>query len=199
MRRDPFLNLCLVVFLITLLAIQHSVAVFGPSARQWVADVDDELRAISLGSGNPLPAALRTPKCLRRAAALFNDSWRRVQLFDEWLMEYNISPWDIVRTPNRVETDLEEARFHVANAEVFTAAMREKERALRELSRAATSLQAAEPLVQANLASRLTAIKEEIAATVLDERYPTKLSAASFEAIKTDLDHLIQLVRLAKT
>ena len=60
------------------------------------------------------------------------------KVFNEWLMEYNTSQWELFRALSPAETDLIEARFHVANAEVFTDGISENDRAIKELDRAAS-------------------------------------------------------------
>ena len=133
------------------------------------------------------------------AAALLHSAWRRAMVFNEWLMEYNASQWEIFRASSPAETDLLEARFHITNAEVFTATMREADRAIKELDRAATSLQDVQALVKPNLAPQLTTISAEITAAERNERKDGVFSTAPFETIKADLDHLIAVVRLSQT
>jgi len=60
--------------------------------------------------------------------------WPWKGLFNEWLMEYNTSQWEILRA-NRApqRRNLLEARFHIANAEVFMEAMSESDRSIKEL------------------------------------------------------------------
>ena len=140
MWRYAFLNLCFVLLLITLLSIQHSATVFGPGRDQWeryVFTVDGESARSS-----------RMPAAFSRAAAFLNDTWRRGKFFNEWLMEYNASQWEFFRSSSPAETDLLEVKFHIANAEVFTEAMRETDRAIKELVRAAISLHDVQTLVK---------------------------------------------------
>ncbi len=79
MWRYALLNLCFVLLLITLLSIQHSATVFGPGRDQWeryVFTVD----GVSARSS-------RMPAAFSRAAAFLNDTWRRGEFFNEWLMD----------------------------------------------------------------------------------------------------------------
>jgi hypothetical protein len=156
MWRDPFNNLCFVLLLITLLMIQHSVAVLGPAAHGSAME--------SPGFGFILDGKFlgSLPAKFRRVAVVLNDAWHRGLIFNEWLMEYNTSQWQIFSASSPAETDLIEARFHVINAAVFTEAMRENERAINELGRAETSLQAAQTIIKTNLAAQLTTVREEI-------------------------------------
>lgn len=173
-----FVNLCFVILVITVLSLQHSVGVFGPTAHEWT----------QTNSG---------PAVLGQAASFLQDTWRRGMVIKEWLMESNTSQWELFSTSNPVETDLLEARFHVANAEVFTEAMRANDRAVKELIRAETSIRAVHTLVKRNLAHQLTTITDEITDAETLER-TNAIATIPFETIKSDLDHLIHSVRLSK-
>lgn len=180
MWRYPFINLCFVVLVITLLAMQHSAGVFGTAAR------------------GEFPTRLRAPASFGRAAALLNEAWRHGIVFEEWWMEYNASQWDLFNASSPAETDLLEARFHLANAEVFTEAMSENGRASKELARAQESLEAAQAMVKADRNRRWTTVREEIAAAEITEQTEADFSTVPFETIKADLDRLIEIVRASK-
>ena len=199
MWRHPFLNLCFVVLVITVLNLRHSVRVFGPTAHGWTEGRSDPTEGYASMSGGESPLGLRSAANLSHAAAFLHDTWRRGMVIKEWLMEYNTSRWEFFSASSPVETDLLEARFHVANAEVFTQAMSENDRAVKELVRAETSLRAVQTLVKPDLAPQLTTIKDEITAAENTERAHTALDRVPFETIKTNLDHLIERVRVAKT
>lgn len=187
MWRYPFVNLCFVVLVITVLALQHTAIRFGSTAGEpWTWDGEDLQR-------------LHAPAALEQAASFLDDAWHRGMVFKEWLMEYNASQWEIFNASSPAETDILEAKFHVANAEVFTDAMGENDRALKELTRAETSIQAAQTIVRANLARQLTTIKKEIAAVESGERAADDSSTAPFETIKAELDHLLGVLRVSKT
>ena len=175
MWRHPFLNLCFVILVITVLNLRHSVSVFGPTAHGWTEEGGTTEGYASM-SGGELPLGLRSAASLSQAAAFLHDTWRRGMVIKEWLMEYNTSRWEIFSSSSPVETDLLEARFHVANAEVFTQAMSENDRAVKELVRAETSLQAVQTLVKPNLAPQLTTIRDEITAAENTERAHTALT-----------------------
>ena len=87
----------------------------------------------------------------------------------------------------------------MANAEVFTEGMSENDRAIKELDRAAKSLQAVQTLVRDNLAPEVTTIRAEITAAELNEQTEDPFSTIPFETIKANLDHLIEIVRVSKT
>jgi hypothetical protein len=198
MWRHPFLNLCFAVLALTLFAIQHSVTVFGPNTYGRAVTSSDQSQRSAFTLGGESPKSARAPADFSRAAAFLHGIWHRGKVFNEWLMEYNTSQWELFRASSPAETDLIEARFHVANAEVFTEGMSENDRAIKELDRAATSLQAVETLVKHNLAPEVTTIKAEITAAELNEQTETTSSTVSFETIKANLDHLIEIVRVSK-
>jgi hypothetical protein len=193
MWRYPILNLCFVILVITVFSLRHSVLVFGPTAHGWTETSRDPAQ------GGERPMDLRSAASLGQAASFLHDTWRRGMVIKEWLMEYNTAQWEIFSSSSPAETDLLEARFHVANAEVFTEAMSENDRAVKELIRAETSLQAVQTLVKPNLAPQLTTIRDEITAAESLERTKATFTRAPFETIKTDLDHLIERVRVSKT
>jgi hypothetical protein len=192
MWRYALLNLCFVLLVITLVSIQHSDTVFGPTAHGWRVTGRDHF----VFDGESW-RRLRVPAEFRRTAAFLNDTWRRGKIFNEWLMEYNASQWEIFRASSPAETDLLDAKFHIANAEVFTEAMSETDRAIKELDHAATSLQAVQTLVKPDLAPQLTNISAEITAAEMKEQKGDAIPSAPFETIKADLDHLIRVVRLS--
>jgi hypothetical protein len=199
MWRYPFLNLCFVILILTLLSLQHSATVFGPTAHGWVVTGDDPSEGYVFTLFGESPRSLRVPAEFSDAAGLLHSAWRRAMVFNEWLMEYNASQWKILSASSPAETDLIEAKFHVINAEVFTQAMRENERAIKELARAETSLQAAQTIVKANLAAQLTTVREEIRDAEVDEQSEKAFSTVPFETIKANLDHLIHVLHLSKT
>ena len=195
MWKYSFSNFCFVVLLITLLALQHSTAVFGPGAHGGA--LSDPLGFDSTSEDYPLTGVFASRE-IGRAAAFLHDTWRHAMIFREWSMEYAASQWEISNASNPAETDLLEARFHVANAEVLSEAMSENDRALKELARAETSLDAVQTLVASTLDPRLKIIKDEITGAEITERAGPAFTSAPFETIKTNLDHLIESVRGAR-
>jgi len=187
MWKDPFVNFYFFVLLMTLVVLQHSTYLHG-----FVSDGGDG--AESYLSGSDISRRLPNAPALRRAAEFIDQAWRRTVVFKEWWMEYNASRWEMLNASTPAESDLLEARFHVANAEVFTDAMNEQDRAMKELARAETSLEAAERLVTPHLAPQLTSVRKEIVAA--ENSNP---ATEPFEAIKSDLDRLIERLRLSNT
>jgi hypothetical protein len=178
MWRYPFLNLSFVVIAIALFAGQHS-PVLGPAARE-----------------NPYGLARAN---LDQTGAFLHDIWHRGMVLNEWVMECRYFQWQSFNASSAAENDLIEARFHVASAEVFAEAAREDERAIQELVRAETALQAVRRRLAANLGPELAIIRNELSAAEAAERADAAFAAVPFETIKTNLDHLIKAVRLSKT
>jgi len=187
MWKGPLVNFYFLVLLMTLVALQHSNSLHGFAP----AGGDD---AENYLSGSAISRRLPNAPALRRAAEFIDQAWRRTVVFKEWWMEYNASRWEMLNAATPAESDLLEARFHVANAKVFTDAMNERDRAMKELVRAETSLEAAERLVTPHLAPQLTSVRKEIVAA---ER--SNPATEPFEAIKSDLDRLIERLRLSTT
>lgn len=193
MWRYPFLNLCFFFVVIALLALQHSFPVFNPNGHG-----SDPSQIFELASDANSSNHLRLPADFSRSVAYLYDIWRRGMVLKEWTIEYNGFQWEIFRASSKAETDLLDARFHIANAEVFTEALPRNGRAIKELDRAETSLKAAETLVEPSLARQVKTIDDEI--TTAETRGQTKdaVSMMPFERIKAHLDHLIATVRSAK-
>jgi hypothetical protein len=116
----------------------------------------------------------------------------------EWTIEANAFQWELFRASSPAETDLLDARFHVANAEVFTEAMPGNVRAIRELDRAEASLKAAEIIVEPRLIGQMKTIDDEITTVETREQSEDAFSTMPFENIKAHLDHLIAIVRSTK-
>jgi hypothetical protein len=197
MWRDPFLNFCFVILLITVFAVQHSVTVFGPAVHARAVTDIDLPRSNPLWLGGNFFSRLPAPSPVRRAAAFLDHVWQRSMVFEEWWLDYTASQWELYNASSPAESDLLEARFHVANAEVFTDAMNENTRAMKELARAETSLDAARTIAGPNITRQLSTVSEEIATAELRERSKDALSTVPFEAIKADLDHVIAILRLS--
>jgi hypothetical protein len=163
MWRYTVLYLCFVFLFVALLAQQHSFSVYGPTAH---SDGMTYSPSPTFGreSDAESPGNLRAPADFSRAMAYLYDMWHRAMVLKEWTIENNAFRWEILRASSPAERDLLDARFHVANAEVFTEAMSKNARAIRELDRAETSLKAAEALVEPGLASQVKTIDDEITA-----------------------------------
>jgi hypothetical protein len=199
MWRDPFLNFCFVVLLMMMFALQHSPGLFGSNRHGGgVADIDlPDSYPETFDAG--LTGRSRAPVMFRRTATFFDNLWDRTVVVEEWWMDYTAWQWQRFDASSPAESDLVEARFHVATAEVFTDLMTKNARAIKELARAETSLNAARTSAGAKFALRLSTIRKEIAATETREENQEALSTAPFETIKADLDDLIAMLRSQPT
>jgi len=112
-------------------------------------------------------------------------------IIKEWLLENEAASWGRIRATRGAETDLVEARFHVANAEVFGAATGEKQRAKVELDRADRYVQKALPIVGDGALLALEAIRKELTAAKMDLEMAGPQTETSDEHIKTDFDRVI--------
>jgi hypothetical protein len=189
MSRYPFASFTFLTVLITFLAIRQSVIVFGPGAAAHVAPGREQIHERPWNGPYFLRASVAME--LGRAAELVDDAWRRAILFEEWRMEYTAAQWDLFRASTRTESDLIDARFHVANAEVFTDAMHQNERAIKELVRADLLLQDAESAAQDFMMDRLHSVRAEIKAVEAKEQTEDGPSTVRFETLKQDIDRLI--------
>ena len=120
-----------------------------------------------------------------------NSLWQRAMIMRQWRVEYDTANWGKVHAKSGAEDDLIEARFHVANAEVFGVALVKKHRAKIELDSADRYLQKALPLVTQDLMPILKAIEKKVNDAKTDLGTANPDAEASDEQIKTDLDWAI--------
>jgi hypothetical protein len=194
MWRLPFLNLCFALLLTTLLTMQHSVWVTGPDSRYVLVNYDQKpSRSHSVLE----PAWKDNPPgdAPRISIGFFSDLWRRSIMVREWMLECETTYWETLRAASGAEADLVEARFHLANAEVFASALGEPQKATIELERAERYLVSAQPSVEKNALPVLGTIKETIGATRQDLETINSENFERYERLKIDLDHLIETVR----
>jgi hypothetical protein len=186
MWNQSFFNFCFLMLLLTVLTARHPYQSLVPTSNAE-PDADEQISSTTL-----------RPAQVADAMSFVEKTWGRAMVMREWLMEYNSSQWEIFNAVNRAETDLLEARFHVSNAEVLAAAMSENDRAVKELARAESSLEAVQPLVKNSLDPQLKTVETEITAVERRDAEST-FSTSPFENIKTDLDRLIQSVRASQS
>jgi hypothetical protein len=149
MSRLPFSNFCLIVILIVFLDVQHSIAVFGPRGSAYVHGASSTRLSPAHALAGPLG-------CL-------GDLWQRSMILPEWIVEYQTIKWSS-KAAGGAKFDLAQARFHVANAEVFDVAVGEAQRARIELGRAANYLLESEALTRGELKASIESIRHEIVA-----------------------------------
>jgi len=182
MWREPFINLVFILILITFVGLRQSASVFAPGENA------DEPRAYNAGWAL-VDAAVGD----RSTIAIDNvrNFWQRTMILKEWMVEYQATPWQSMLAPRGAESDLLDARFHVANAEVFGAATGEVQKAETELDRADRDLQTALPLVTASMRLTLNAIRKELGDAKLQLEKVESGTASADEQIKEDLDRAI--------
>ena len=195
MWRLPIINLCFVLILITILGLRYSTSVFAPPEVTDVTSDSGSLKSFAYAiSGRPLVEG----DGLRPALAYLKDLWERSILLRQWMLEYETSYWETLRATSGAEAGLVEARFHVANAEVFDAALGERPRAKAEIGQAESYLLATLPLLTDRTLSRVESIRRELEAASVNAVSVGSESSEPYERIKTDLDRLIETVRAAK-
>jgi hypothetical protein len=182
------MNLCFVLIVVTTLALRHSGSVFSlaeTAHRSTISDAISEKGELH----NPLGQGLKN------SLTDLRDLWHRSTILKIWFLESQTTSWARMRAAPGAEFDFVEAVFHVANAEVFGAAMGERRRAKIELDNADRYLQDAQTTVASDLLPLINAIRTEItdAKIELDIGYPDREFRG--EQIKTDLHGLIQTLK----
>jgi hypothetical protein len=187
------------MLLLAILVVHHSAPVSEAKKNsQGVAEFESSRSYFSWLKGD-FEERWRTPAGLSGIESVFADLWERAVIIEEWWMDCTAWQWERFNASSPTETDLLEARFHVATAEVFADAMTQEGRARTELTRAETSLDAARATASPHLDRQLLTVSEEIATVELQEQAEETLSTERFEAIKADLDHLVAMLRSSIT
>jgi hypothetical protein len=184
MWRMPIMNLCFLLVLITVLALQHSAAVFAPTETLYEATDDD--RGSQKVQSNPT-----LTRRLSIAVGYLSDLAQRSRIIKEWNLEYNTASWERLRAAPGAESDLVDARFHVANAEVFGVATGNKQRAQTELDRADRCLRNALGAVASDMQPTVRAIQTELMDAKAELEMDYSDSDIIDEQIKIDLDWLL--------
>lgn len=180
MSRLPALNLIFLLILITVLAIHHSAVVLAPNK--------SALEGVSYEPGVPNDGSWRVKPQV--ALDYLGNLWGRALIIKQWTLEYRAASWGSMYAQRGAESDLAEARFHVANAEVFGSATGEIQKAETELDRADRYLQKAVRLVTVELRPTLNAIRQEVSEAKLELQSADRESESD-EQIKVDLDWAI--------
>ncbi|MGH7928190.1 MAG: hypothetical protein ACREQV_10370, partial [Candidatus Binatia bacterium] len=168
--------------LIVFLDVQHSIAVFGPHGNGYAP----------VHSGTA-PSRSNVARVLARPIGYLGDLWQRSMILPEWIVEYQTIKWRS-QAAGGAKFDLAQARFHVANAEVFDVAMGEAQRARLELERAANYLLESEALITGELNPILESIRQEIVAAEIDSITTSPDNTERYEKIKAELDHISALL-----
>jgi hypothetical protein len=184
-----------VFLLAALFATRHAVSVFQPTAPGflWIGS-DTQPEYDDVASKQPLSNTM--PSGLRTLLDDLNDLWERAMIMRLWILEYQTTSWAKDHAMTGAEADLFEARFHVANAEVFAAALNQENRAKLELKRAENYLIETRPLIETRVRAGLEIIKNEITAVKVNPESARSENPEPYERIKSDLDRLIENLRI---
>jgi hypothetical protein len=183
-----FVNLCFALFLTAIFAARHAASVIEPRGNGYVLA---NTEAQSNHTNSVFESSWSDALPGRSIFEDLNGFWQRAMIMRQWILEYETANWGKVHAKSGAEDDLVEARFHVANAEVFGVALVKKQRAKAELDRADRYLQKALPLVAQDMRPVLEAIEKELADAKADLETADPDAEASDEQIKTDLDWAI--------
>ena len=178
------MNLCFLLVLITILALQRSAAFFAPSETLYETTGDE--RVSQKVQSNPT-----LTRKLSNAVGYLSDLAQRSRIIKEWTLDYNTASWDALRAAPGAESDLVDARFHVANAEVFGVATGDKQRARTELDRADRCLRNALEIIASDMQPTLRAIQIELTDAKMEIEMGDPDSDVIDEQIKIDLDWLL--------
>jgi hypothetical protein len=187
------MNLSLVLALITILALQHSSTIFAPISISY-EPVQAAPRMIREGeeSGSSLSSELAT------VIVYLNDLAQRSRIIRDWFIENQTFSWERMRITPGVDTDLLEARFHVANAEAFSAALGDMKRAKSELDEADGYLQNALRTAASDLQPFIRAIHDELTDAKSEVETGDPDTDVTDDQIKTDLDWVVQTLHDAR-
>jgi hypothetical protein len=136
---------------------------------------------------------------IANASEYLDNAFQRGRIFTDWVMEYNTTSWQRSQSSSQGETDLVEARFHIANAEVYREAMRRSQQATVELTQAENFVRAAEPLLNSRIATELTAVRQRIENAEARNQADQSSQMTRFESIKEDLHQLIDELHAANS
>jgi hypothetical protein len=136
--RLSVLNLLFVLIVITVVALQHSASVFAPGEN--IIELVNYVPVQSFNSAQMRGAS-------KTGLDYLGNLWQRAMILKQWMVEYQLTSWETLLAPRGAESDLLEARFHVANAEAYGSATGDMQKAQNELDRADRYLQKALPLV----------------------------------------------------
>jgi hypothetical protein len=189
MWKLPWYNLCFLLVLITIVTLRHSVLVF-PTGRRHAVLAHESAHGVFAGPFYALEAGGRSAAPNGSVA----DLWRRALLIEEWTVEYGTGSWSSGLGSAGARGDLTDARFHVANAEVLGFALCDNQKAKLELNQATRDLLLARSSLKESLRPTVTRIKNELDSATADLDAVAGDDLDSLEAVKSELDKLIQTV-----
>ena len=194
----PVLNLLLITSLITTLAIDQSACWLRHRLRGGRASAVfcDTSRSVAQNFAVSQENNFFDNEDLNHLSA--ESLFQRAKLFSEWLVEYKTVQWCRAQAENIVESDLNEARFHLANAELFDLVMGDGRKGNQELDRADRYLTEAQTLTSDKVKSMVESIRGELTALRLDLGPKESISRDRLEHLKFELDRLIDGVHFGR-
>jgi hypothetical protein len=197
MWRQRFLNLTFIVLLLTMLTARELVLVTQPP--------QDELMELSEGASQVRATFIRFnvgyisqlyPPFTRIGRKLAQLR-QRTQILAEWPIESNTTQWEKYYASTMVEKELIEARFHVENAEVYEWSIENRQKTVAELNKAERFLDDARgSLNKKPVLATIERVTKELETMEADTIGKRASQPANYESIKTDLDHVIDWVRM---
>jgi len=190
MWRKPFLHLTFIILLLSMLTMREFVRVTEPSDDDFITETHRSLAILSFDYAGKLSVPLAT------IGQALVQLWQRTQILAEWPIENNTAQWEKFYASTAVEKELIEARFHVENAEVYEWSIKNPQKTVRELNRAERFLYDARPSIDRKpvlvFIEQVTRELETMKADTHDKRAS---QPANYEAVKTDLDRMINSIR----
>jgi len=197
MWRQRILNLTFIVLLLTMLTARELVLVTQPpeddlsESGQSMAQGRNSFMRLNLDYMGQLSAPLAP---IARALA---ELWQRTQVLAEWPIENNITQWEKFYASTFVEKELIEARFHVENAEVYEWSIENPQKTVTELNRAERFLDDARASTNKKpVLATIQRVTKELETMEADATGKGASQPANYESVKTDLDHVIDWVRM---
>src|SRR5262250_133974 len=124
--------------------------------------------------------------------------WQRTQILAEWPIENNTTQWEKFYASTLVEKELIEARFHVENAEVYEWSIENPQKTVTELNRRAERFldDARASINKKHILVTIERVTKELETMEADATGKGVSQPANYESVKTDLDHVIDWVRI---
>jgi hypothetical protein len=197
MWRQRILNLSFIVLLLTILTARELVLVTQPSdndlaeSSESIPQSHNPFMRLNLDYMGQLSAPLAP------IAHALAELWQRTQILAEWPIENNITQWEKFYASTFVEKELIEARFHVENAEVYEWSIENPQKTVTELNRAERFLDDARASINKKpILVTIERVTKELETMEADATGKGASQPANYESVKTDLDQVIDWVRM---
>ena len=190
MWRKPFLHLTFVILLLSMLTMRELAVVTEPSEDDFISEAHRSLMLVNVDYLGKLSAPLAP------IGQALVQLWQQTQILAEWPIENNTAQWEKFYASTAAEKELIEARFHVENAEVYEWSIKSPQKTVRELNRAEGFLDDARPSIDKTpVLASIEQVTREIELMKADTNEKRISQPANYEAVKTDLDHMIHSIR----